>query len=82
MAKFDTDFKPKFYALHFNGCAHAAFLTANAALAYQCGENSGYFHIVDADGNRVTMRSQPHHPGHAYAIMAKLASEPTSEGSE
>lgn len=62
----------KFFGLHFNGTQHAAFANANAALAWQRGQDTDYFHITDAEGNKVTMHDQPRHPGHAYAIMAAL----------
>lgn len=68
----NVDFEPQYYAMHFNGRQHAAFLTANAALAFQRGEDSGYFHIVNRNGEQVVMHDQPTHPGHAYAILGKL----------
>lgn len=63
------------YAVHFNGTAYAEFSTPNQAVAFVRGldaRSAGYFHIEDADGNRVEVHDQPAHPGHAYAVLAAL----------
>lgn len=62
----------EFFGFHFNGTQHAAFATANAALAWQRGLDTDYFYLTDAFGHRVTMRDQPGHPGHAYALMEAI----------
>lgn len=63
------------YAVHFNGSVYAIFSSANQALAYERGLDSRsreYFHIENEDAERVVLEDQPHHPGHAYAILAAL----------
>jgi hypothetical protein len=63
------------YAVHFNGWAYAMFSGPNQALAYWRGldaRSREYFHIENEDGERVVLKDQPHHPGHASAILAAL----------
>lgn len=65
----------RFYAVHYNGLPYAIFGGANQAIAYERGMDSDdrrYFHIENADGERVTFRDNPRSPGHAYAILDKL----------
>lgn len=62
------------YAVHSNGCPYAAFSGPNQALAFMrgLGRDRGWFHIENAGGERVRLEDNPHHPGHAQAIVEAL----------
>lgn len=61
------------YAVHFNKKVYAIFSGANQAIAYWRGldaQSRTYFHIENADGERVTLTE--HRAGHASAILEAL----------
>lgn len=71
------DFEPEFFLYHRGGpWLRATFSSANDAYVWQRGNRgrrwAEMFFITNADGERVTLEDQPHHPGHAYAILESL----------
>lgn len=65
----------EFFLYHRGGpWWRASFRCANDAFVWQEGNRgrrwAEMFFITDKEGNEVTLRDQPRHPGHAYAIMA------------
>lgn len=63
------------FGFHGNGTQHAAFATANAALAWWrgLGGTRQWFYVTNENGERVTLLDNEAHPGHAHAVLESIA---------